>query len=186
MPTKSEKSEKGAKSKAIGAEARATRTIFHRALFLMCVFGICTFGVLVWKLYTIQIRDHDYYEERAVEQQTRSLTVSAERGNIYDAEGNVLAISATVQNVVLSPKDIQENNLDANLIASGLSELLGVDYDTVYAKTQKTGSQYEIVKRRIEQENEEKVRTFIKENKLSDGVYLEPDTKRYYPYGTLA
>lgn len=174
------------KNKKLTKDQRANRTILGRTLVLMAFFGVVTFTALLIKLYTIQISEHDRYEELAVEQQTRSVTVSASRGIIYDTKGNILAISATVHNVIISPKDIKENNLDINTIATGLSELLDVDAATIVKKAQNTASQYVIIKRKIEQETEKKIREFISENKLSRGVYLEPDTRRYYPYSSLA
>ncbi len=121
-----------------------------------------------------------------MEQQTRSLTVNASRGTIYDRNGNIMAISATAQNVVISPRDIADKELDLHLIASGLSEILGVDYDTIIKKAGNTASQYEIIKRQVESDIETRVREFISENKLSAGIYLQPTTKRYYPYSALA
>lgn len=160
--------------------------VFRRTLALMLVFGIVLFVPLIYQLYDLQILQHDTLQEKAAAQQTRDMTVSADRGTIYDAEGNILAISATVQNLILSPKDIAANDLDKSLIASGLAELTGVDAGTILEKMEKTNSQYEIVKRKMEEEDAEAVRAFIKENKLSSGVYLEPDSKRYYPYSSLA
>jgi stage V sporulation protein D (sporulation-specific penicillin-binding protein) len=173
-------------SKKMTADQRANRTILRRTLFLMGVFGIFTFVLLLGKLFNIQILAHDEYEEMAVDQQTRSATVSAARGVIYDAKNVPLAISATVQNVILSPKDIAEKEMDQNKIADGLSEILELDREGILEKMKNTKSQYVVIKRKIEQETEEAVRTFIKENKLANGVYLMPDTRRYYPSGSLA
>ena len=64
------------------------------------------FVPLLWKLWQIQIVDHEFYEELAIDQQTRDMLVTAPRGTIYDSQGNILAVSTTVQNVVISPKDI--------------------------------------------------------------------------------
>ena len=75
---------------------RANRTILIRSLFLMGVFGLVAFVPLFAKLWQIQIKQHDYYEELAVRQQTRDSTVTANRGTIYDSQGEVLAMSATV------------------------------------------------------------------------------------------
>ncbi len=184
-----EKGEKMAgenRKKKMTADQRANRTILRRTLFLMGFFGVFAFVLLLGKLFSIQILAHDEYEEKAVDQQTRSATVSASRGVIYDSKNNALAISATVQNVILSPKDIVEKEMDQNVIADGLAEILDMDRESILEKMENTNSQYVVVKRKIEQETEEEVRTFIKENDLANGVYLTPDTRRYYPGGTLA
>lgn len=152
----------------------------------MVLFGVIAFVPLAGKLYHLQIVQHEDLQERAARQQTRDMAVSADRGTIYDSEGNILAISATVQNLVVSPKDIAENKLDTALIASGLSQYTGADAGNILKRLENTKSQYEVIARKLEEEDAEKVRAFIKDNKLGSGVYLEPDTKRYYPYSSLA
>ncbi len=176
--------------------------VFWRTVILMCLFGLFVFIPLVGRLYQLQIVQHEELQEKATDQQTRDLTVSADRGTIYDNEGNILAMSATVQNLILSPKDlnaaIEENdkkiaagktanpNLNKAFIAQGLSRITGVETDTILKRMEKENSQYEVLCRKMEEDMSEQVRIFIADNKLGNGVYLEPDSKRYYPYGTLA
>ncbi|MCD8331135.1 MAG: PASTA domain-containing protein [Oscillospiraceae bacterium] len=189
-------------------DRKANRRTFWRTVILMCLFGVIIFIPLVIKLWNIQITNHEYYQNLAIEQQTRDVTVSADRGTIYDASSNILAISATVHTVILSPKDVaelQEDYAEAvaqaeagegkypsyeeptnELIASGLSEILGVDEDTILEKLARTDRQYEIVASDVEEEVADQVLEFIAEYNLTGGVYLEPDTKRYYPYSSLA
>lgn len=87
-------------------DRRANRTILLRTLFLMLVCGVCAFVPLFVKLYQIQIVEHEKYEQLAIDQQTRDSTVSASRGTIYDSKGTPLAMSYTVYNIQLSPRDI--------------------------------------------------------------------------------
>lgn len=94
-------------------DRRQNRTILGRTIALMVVFGVVVFIPLLWKLWQIQIVNHDLYEEGAISQQTRDMLVTAPRGTIYDAQGNQLAVSITVQNVVISPKDIKEGQKTA-------------------------------------------------------------------------
>ena len=166
---------------------RANRTINIRTLLLMLVFGILAFVPLVRQLYVWQIERHDELQDIAVRQQTMRTTVSAARGTIYDRSGRALAISATAENVMLSPRDIQQYEADKSLIARTLAELLDVDEESLLAKMEKTGSQYEIVKKRVDQDTANQVRAFITENKLKGNcIFLEPTTRRYYPFGSLA
>lgn len=160
--------------------------VFRRTILLMVMFGVLSFLPLAGKLYQLQIVQHKELQEKAVNQQTRDMAVSADRGTIYDSEGNILAISATVQNLVVSPKDIIENGLDKSLIASGIADLTGADAGKILKRLENTKSQYEVIVRKMEEEDAEKVRAFIKDNRLGSGVYLEPDSKRYYPYSSLA
>ena len=84
-------------------DRRQNRTILGRTLFLMGVFGVMAFVPLLWKLWQIQIVDHEFYEELAIDQQTRDMLVTAPRGTIYDSQGNILAVSTTVQTAKIFP-----------------------------------------------------------------------------------
>ncbi len=167
------------------AGLKPNKMILRRTLMLMAVCGIVAFIVLAVKLYDIQIIDHDKYEGLAVEQQTREAKVSAARGTIYDTNGKVLAMSASVETVFISPLEIDNYDEDKELIASGLSSILGVDKDKILAKMEDTNSQYKTIRTKIEKELSDQVRQFIKDNKLKS-IHLEPDSKRYYPNSTLA
>lgn len=87
---------------------RANRVIQTRTFVLMLVLGVAVFLVLALKLYQLQIKQHDYYQSKALDQQTRSTVVTASRGTIYDRNGNELAVSATAETVFLSPKELAE------------------------------------------------------------------------------
>ena len=173
-----------------GANGRRTgggpnRMMLRRTLFLLSVCGIAAFIVLAAKLYDIQIVHHDEYEAAAIAQQVRETTVSAARGTLYDRNGRILAISAGVDTIYLSPAEIERGHEDAEAIAKGLSEILGVDYETILKRAQNTKSWYEVVARKVEPEVSEKVREFKAEGGYS-GIKIEADTKRYYPNGSLA
>ena len=91
-----------------GRESRAKRTIFRRTVFLMVMCGVMLFVPLFWQLWNVAIVRHEDYQQRATGQQTLDLSVSASRGNIYDRNGNELAVSATAETVFLSPKELAE------------------------------------------------------------------------------
>ena len=203
MPTLArERAEKKSKTQERVDDRHNKQRVFWRTVILMVLFGVVVFVPLVGKLYDLQIVQHEELQEKAADQQTRDLSVSADRGTIYDSEGNILAMSATVQNLILSPKDlnaaIKDNDekiaagkpanpsLNQAFIAQGLSQITGVDADKIIERMGKTNSQYEILCRKMENDMSEQVRAFIKDNKLGNGVYLEPDSKRYYPYASLA
>lgn len=164
---------------------RANRIIQTRTLLLLGVFGVLTFVLLFAKLYHWQITEHDELQSVAVRQQTLRTTVEASRGTIYDRSGTILAMSASAEDIFLSPKEIVENDQDQNLIANGLAEILNLDAADILKKMEKTNSQYEILKKKADDELADKVREFINENELR-GVFLRPTSKRSYPKGTLA
>ena len=164
---------------------RANRIIQTRTLLLLGVFGVLTFVLLFAKLYHWQITEHDELQSVAVRQQTLRTTVEASRGTIYDRNGTILAMSASAEDIFLSPKEIVENDQDQNLIANGLAEILNLDAADILKKMEKTNSQYEELKKKADDELADKVREFINENDLK-GVFIRPTSKRTYPKGTLA
>lgn len=117
---------------------RANRTILRRTLVLMALFGVVVFIPLIVTLYNLMIRDHDYYEAQAIDNQTRYTSLSASRGQIFDRNMNVFASSKTVETVFIDPNEIAqemakpENSNLLDHIARGLSEILDVSTDFVY------------------------------------------------------
>lgn len=168
-----------------GPDGGPSRMMQRRTLALMGLCGIAVFAVLLARLYVLQIVDHRYYESLALDQQLRGSPTSTARGSIYDKNMRTLAVSATVDNVFLSPVEIEMHGEDRELIARGLSEILGLDYDDILEKTSQNGSWYVTVARKVEQETADRVREFKLKNNLH-GVRLETDIKRYYPNSSLA
>ena len=149
------------------------RMVILYALLLAGV-AVLLFRTAYWQF----IRGREL-KQAAVQQQTRDSLVSSERGTIYDRNMKVLAQSASTNMVCVVPVTIKEKD-NAEEVARALSEILDISYDSVYAKTQKN-SYYEIVKRRVEAKEVEKIRAL----NLA-GIRLDADTKRYYPNGSLA
>ena len=164
---------------------RANRTIQLRTLLLLAIFGVGVFVLLFAKLYQWQITEHEQLQSLAVSQQTLKTAVEASRGTIYDRNGNILAMSSTAENIFLSPYEIEKYEQDKALIAHELSAILDVDEDSVYDHMEKTWSQYEVIREKVDQETADRVREAINTNKFR-GIFLEPTTKRIYPYGSLA
>ncbi|MBO5496028.1 MAG: penicillin-binding protein, partial [Oscillospiraceae bacterium] len=168
-----------------GMLSRRSRQMLRRGAFLAAVFGVGVFALLLARLYQLQIVDHEQYESMAIRQQLRSTPGALERGKIYDRNGNVLAVSATVDNVYLSPAEIETNGEDRTLIARELSKILGLDEKEIYEKSGQQGSWYVTLARQVEREQADAIRRFKSENNIR-GVRLESDSKRYYPNGRLA
>ena len=164
---------------------RANRIIQQRTLLLLGLFGVVTFLLLFLQLYKLQIKQHDELQTLAVRQQTMRTTVEASRGTIYDSSGDILAISSTAENIFVSPADIVKYEQDKDLIANGLGGILDVEPAEILKHLENTASQYEVIKKKVEQDTADAVRSFISENSIK-GVFLEPTSKRYYPYSSLA
>ena len=163
----------------------ANRTILKRTAVLMGLFGVAVFIPLILKLISLQIIQFDTLSQLAADNQTRISNITPARGTIYDRNMNVLAVSADVENVCIDPNELSLSGQDLDAIADSLSELLGVSKEKITGLMADTSYRYQIVKRKVEQQEAAAVRDYISREKVT-GVYLEPDTKRYYPYGTLA
>lgn len=172
---------------------RANRVIQTRSFVLMLVMGVGMFVLLFFQLFDLQIVRHEELQSKAVNQQTRRTVVTASRGTIYDRSGNIMAISASAETVILSPLEIDRavNDKDdpvtwtKDSLAAGLAEILDGDAAAIRRRMDNTESQYELIKLRADEEVADAVRAYINENKIV-GVHLVADAKRYYPYGSLA
>ena len=172
---------------------RANRVIQTRTFVLMLIMGIGMFIVLFFKLYSLQITRHEELQSKAVSQQTRSSVVNADRGTIYDASGNILAISSTAETIFLSPKEINDALNDEKnpvtwtkeTLADALADILDVSEEGILKKMARTNSMYEVLKYRVEEDVANEVRQYINDHKVK-GVFLTTDAKRYYPYSDLA
>ena len=139
--------------------------------------------VLIWVLYNLGKTVSDpFYREYANAQQLSEDTIPADRGTIYDTNGEVLAESYTVWTVQLSPVTIDQE--DKEMVAQFLAETLELDYETVLKQCQQT-NRYAVVKKQVEKPEADKIREFAQENGIT-AIALIEDTKRYYPNNDLA
>ena len=161
------------------------RQMLRRGAALAAVFGVGALALLLARLYHIQITDHAFYEELAISQQLRQAPGAVRRGVIYDCNGNILAASASVDNVYLSPAEIDANGENRELIARELARILDLEPNEILEKSNRRGSWYVTVARKIEADKAAEIRAFKTEKHIS-GVRLETDSKRYYPNGRLA
>ena len=172
---------------------RANRIIQTRSFVLMILMGVVMFVLLFFRLFDLQITRHEELQGKAVNQQTRRTVVTANRGTIYDAGGNILAISSSAETIILSPLEIDNAVNDTEdpvswtkeSLAAGLAEILGKDASAIRKRMDNVKSQYEVIQLRADEDTAAKVRSYVDENKIA-GVHLVADTKRYYSYGSLA
>lgn len=171
--------------------AAAGLRVKRRMIWVLGGFSIIVVLLLV-RVAWIQFVSSDELKKKAYIQQTKSREITPKRGTILDRNGNELAVSASVEKVSVSPMDIMDSVTNTNTtleqrqetIASKLSEILGIDKDGIMKKLT-TKSRYEIIQRQISKETGDKIRAWIKENKI-DGIYVDEDTKRFYPSNNLA
>ncbi len=170
------------------------KMMINRVITVMIIMILCLSIVSGASLVNIMIINGEKYQSKASEQQLYDSLVTAPRGDIYDRNMQIMATSTTAWTVYITPngiKKISDNakrELIRTTIAKGLSEILEVDYETVYKNTDKN-SYYVIVKKKIDKATADKVRQFIKDNKdleITKYIGLDETTKRYYPNDNLA
>ena len=164
--------------------------ISSKKLKISMVIAITLLILLIIRLFYLQIIDGQHLSTLASNQQTTSETISSKRGNIYDSTGASLAISETVDTVSVNPTKLKskkytdENELKQEL-SKKLAEIFELNYDEVLEKLNNAKSSVTIAKKE-EEDKVNKLKDWIKENKISAGVNIDEDSKRYYPYSTLA
>lgn len=170
------------------AEKGPSQRLRQRTAILILLILVLGFGAAVLRLTYLTTVQSSELQESAVDLQLADTTVSAKRGTIYDANGNVLAESASVWQVVMSPVNFK-NDKQRQAAAKGLSEIFDLEYNDVLDDT-KQQSHYVVVKRRIESDEREKVLELIdtlkKDYSCSGVIQLLDDYKRYYPKNSLA
>ncbi len=149
---------------------------------LFISFTICT--LLIIRIGFIQFVQGSELQAMAYTQQTLNRKINPKRGTILDSTGeNILAVSASVETVSVNPGNIKKE--DKEKLARVMSDIFDLDYETVLKKVNKNSSIETIVKK-VEKEKTDKLRVWMDENNIMTGINIDEDTKRYYPYGTLA
>ena len=149
-------------------------------LALTVLFGIVAFVVLAGRLVKLMLVDHKYYQSKAISNQTRSTSVTASRGTVYDRNMEVLAASTSVENIFLDPLELKQNHVDIDFLAENLAVLLDLDEEYIKKQASDTAMRYKLLRRKQGKEVCDAVRQFVSDNDIV-GVHLEPDSLRYYP-----
>ncbi|MCI7735052.1 MAG: PASTA domain-containing protein [Dysosmobacter sp.] len=156
------------------------RHIRGRIRVFAAVVAVVCFGGLLARLFVLQILDPDNYADRAAGQQLRDTTLPAARGEIISADGVVLATSKTCWTIRASPRELDDAIVEP--AARALSEILELDYDATLEKLSQRSSNDCLLRRRVDADMANAVRTWCAENGAR-GIQVLQDTKRVYPEG---
>ena len=157
----------------------------RRILAAAAVLGLAAFVPVALRLYGLMVTDYSKYAQLALRNQTRTTTVSARRGYIYDTNMNVLACSVSVETVYLDPHELKQSGADIPAMAEVLGQILGLEPAWIEKQAADTSMRYKQLAAGVEEETALQIRGYINETGVS-GIHLEPGTKRVYPMGTLA
>ena len=168
---------------------RSTKMMAKRSMAVAMAIIFAGFGVGIASLARIQLVHGEEYKEKAELQQLSDTTVSAQRGTIYDRNGDILSESASAWKVYLVPSKI-ETDEQMELTVKGLSSILGMDEATVRNKASQSQYNYVAVQEGVENDAKDALAAYIEEHRddaeLHTIIGFEPDTKRYYPYNNFA
>ncbi len=139
---------------------------------------------LIFRIGWLQLVQGSELQSMAYVQQTLDRSINPRRGTIYDSTGKtILAVSSTVETVTVNPVNIAKENKEK--VAKAFSDIFDLDYDTMLKRVSKKSS-IETIVRRVEKEKTNTLRIWMQENNITNGINIDEDTKRYYPYNNLA
>lgn len=192
MKNNKKKIEKTSNNKVIKIKTGfESKNLVHTTkLRTLMIITILIFIFLISRIGFIQFVQGNFLKEKAYQQQTINQIISPKRGNIYDSTGKALAIGAQVDTITINPtKIVKRNEADTKdykeKVANGLSKIFELNYDEVLEKVN-SKSQVETIIKKVEQEKVDHLKQWMEENKITVGINIDEDTKRYYPHGTVA
>ena len=178
MKKKMKKKEKFRLVQKIGTITRKKRMRNMIFVVLIIMFG------LAFRIGWIQFKMGNKLQHMAHLQQTLEREFNPKRGTIYDATGEkILAVSASVESITVNPVNISSENKEK--VARKLSELFELDYEKVLKKVSKRSS-IETIAKKVDKSKTDELRIWLDQNNITTGVNIDVDTKRYYPYNSLA
>ena len=166
-------------------EMKSTSKTGVRGVIVMIIVAVIAFGACIIRIGYLTLVKGDVYREKAEAQQLSDTTVSAARGTVYDVNMKVLAQSASVWLVYINPSKVTEKNRSD--VITVLSDTLDLDAAELSRKIDNNASYgYLKIKGEVEYTERKALEDAIAEKKLRDVIFIDPDTKRYYPNGSLA
>ena len=156
----------------------STKRKMKNMIFLFLI----AFLVLIVRIGYLQFAEGDKLSNLAYEQQTSDRKINPNRGKIYDATmKNILAQSSTVQSITVNPNSIKEKEK----VARELSDLFQLDYEKTLKKLQKRTAIQKIINK-VDADKANELRKWMNDNNIQEGINIDEDTKRYYPFNSLA
>ncbi len=167
-----------------------TSTSSRNRMIAIAIVVALSFIYLIFRLAYVQFVTGEELTKEAYQQQAINQIISPNRGNIYDSTGETLAISVPVDTITINPTKLEGDNdeetkLIQETVSTGLSEIFDLTYEEVYDKVT-SGNNVETIAQKIENDKVNELTTWMEENDISSGINIDEDTKRYYPYDTVA
>ena len=146
------------------------------------ILTICT--LLIIRIGYLQLVEGSELQSMAYARQTLNRKINPKRGTIFDCSGKIaFAVSASTETISVNPTNIPKEQKEK--CARVISDIFSLDYEEVLKKVSKNSSIERIVKK-VDKDLTDKLRVWMEENDITEGINIDEDTKRYYPYSTLA
>lgn len=159
--------------------------------FRIILFGIFVtigFLIVIGHLAIIQFIEGKKLREKAYNQQVENQIISPNRGTIYDSNGEILAQSIAVDTISLNPGKVTYSNskeVESEVIAEGISSIFNITYEEMIEKLN-SGKSVIVIEKKVEKDKVDKLKKWMGEKKITAGINIDEDSKRYYPYNDLA
>lgn len=174
----------------INTEFKSQNFVYTKKIKTIFIVIILILAILIGRIGLLQFVQGNYLKELAYNQQSINQIISPKRGTIYDSHGQILATSASVDTITINPEKIKDSKVSSNTqalkekVAKAFSDIFGLDYDETFKKVTSTSNVETIVKK-VEQDKVDELKAWMKENKISTGINIDEDTKRYYPHNSV-
>lgn len=174
----------------INTEFKSQNFVYTKKIKTIFIVIILILAILIGRIGLLQFVQGNYLKELAYNQQSINQIISPKRGTIYDSHGQILATSASVDTITINPEKIKDSKVSSNTqalkekVAKAFSDIFGLDYDETLKKVTSTSNVETIVKK-VEQDKVDELKAWMKENKISTGINIDEDTKRYYPHDSV-
>lgn len=162
--------------------------IEKKRLFICLAVGFILLTLLIIRIGFLQFIQGADLKEQAVNNQLATKTISASRGTIYDSTGKILAISAHVDTITVNPSQIEYSDgteVNKEILAHAFSDIFSLDYAETLEKLN-TNIKSFVIASKVENDKVIELQDWMKNNKVTSGISIDDDIKRYYPYNNLA
>lgn len=163
--------------------------VFFNIRLIVCgIVATLGFIIVAVHLAIIQFVEGKELSQKAYSQQIESQIISPKRGKIYDTKGEILAQSIAVDTISINPEFLTYSNnkdVEYEVVAKGMSEIFDVTYEEMMDKLN-SGKSVIVIEKKVEKDKVDKLKKWMATNKISAGINIDEDSKRYYPYSNLA
>lgn len=150
--------------------------------------GFILLLLLIIRIGVLQFVQGANLKETATKNQLASKTITPSRGTIYDSTGKALAISARVDTVSVNPTKVKYSDgteVNKEILAHAFSDIFKIDYSETLEKLNTKTSTF-VIAEKVENDKITALKEWMKNNKVTSGISIDEDIKRYYPYSSLA